>query len=200
MKKHQQPIDSYYHPMICRIGQHEVGHYIVAKILGFKTGAITLTITDLLGGHNAGSEIVPACALSGDQNIIDYLERRVTVLYSGALAESISKGQLNNDYALNSLRTGGAMRDYDKARELIQLIRNLKYPSAITEEEIQVNLNFIDNELWNRAATMIEAEYLIIEGLGARLALEMKYVGQPFTLSEIELETLPAIRDRFRDM
>lgn len=197
MNEYRQPIDSYHRPMICRIGQHEVGHYIVAKILGFKTGAITLQITDLLGGHRAGSEIVPACALSGDQSIIDYLERRVTVLYSGALAESLSSGKLDNEYALNSMRTGGAMRDYDKGRELIQLIRNVKFTTAIDTEEIQAGLDLIDRELWNRAASIVEAEHLIIEGLGSRLASEINHVGQLFTLSEAELDSLPSIQERF---
>lgn len=197
MKNRQQPIASYHRRDICRIGQHEAGHYIVARVLGFRTGSISLTITDLSGGHRAGSEIIPACALSGDESIVDYLERRVIVLYSGALAESISNGQLDNDSALKSIRTGGGMRDYDKARELIQLIRNLKYQSAATEEEIQNGLDLIDNELWNRAAAIVETEHLLIVGLGSRLASEMNFVGQSFTLSEEELESLPSIQERF---
>lgn len=197
MKKYRQEIPSSHRPAIRRIGQHEVGHYIVARILGFKTGSITLTITDLLGGHRAGSEIVPSCALSGNQEIINYLERRVTVLYSGAHAESLSNGQLNNEYALECVRSGGGVRDYDKVRELIQLIRNLKYPSASTEDEIQCGLSSIESALWNRAAAIVEVEHLLIEGLGDRLASEMKYVGQTFMLSEEELDSLPVIRDRF---
>lgn len=197
MKKNKQEITSNYRQMIRRIGQHEVGHFIVARVLGFKTGSITLTITDLLGGHRAGSEIIPSCALSGDQEIIDYLERRVTVLYSGAHAESLFEGQLNNEHALQCVQSGGGVRDYDKVRELIQLIRNLKYPSATTEYEIQSSLSSIENELWNRAAAIVETEHLLIEGLGDRLASEMKYVGETFTLSEEELDSLPVIRDRF---
>lgn len=190
-------ITAYHRPMICRIGQHETGHYISARILGFKTGSITLTITDLLGGHSAASELVPACVLSGDQSIINYLERRVTVLYSGALAESLSKGILDNNFALKSIRSGGGLRDYDKARELIQLLRNIKSPNADMEEEIQLGLDAIDNDLWNRAAAIVEAEYMIIEGLGDRLASEIEYVGQTFTLNEADLENLPVIRERF---
>lgn len=197
MNKHKQQIAPYHRPAIRRVAQHEVGHYVVARALGFKTGSITLTITDLVGGHRASSEIIPSCALEDIQAIIDYLERRATVLYSGVLAESLSNGKLNNDSALKSLRTGGGVRDYDKVRELIQLIRNLKHPSSTTEVEIQNELDLIDNDLWNRAAAIVEAEHLIVDGLGDRLASEIKFVDETFTLGKEAIEALPVIRDRF---
>jgi hypothetical protein len=198
MIKYKHPIDAYHRSTsIRRIGQHEAGHYIAARVLGFKVGSISLTITDLLGGHSAGSEITPACPLSGDECIIDYLERRVTVLYSGALAESLSNDIIDNDYALNCIRAGGGKSDYDKARELIQLLRNIKYPNDIAEEEIQSSLDSIDSYIWNKAAEIIQAEHKIIEGIGLRLASEVQHIGEPFVLSSDELDSLPIIKERF---
>jgi hypothetical protein len=183
--------------MLMPIAQHEVGHYITARVVGFKTGAISLVVFDFIGGHRGGAEIIPCCGLRNMQSIEDYLEHRITVLYSGALAESLSKGQLNNDYAINAMRQGGAQNDYAKARELIQTLRNIRFPDTTTEEEVQKNLDVIDNELWNKAADIVLAESAIIECLGGRLAGDIKYTNKLVTLSDEELEVLPVIRNRF---
>lgn len=164
-RQYPQPIGSFHRPMVRRVAQHEVGHYAVAKVLGFGTGSIDLTIFDLNGGHQAGSEIYPSCALRDMQGIDDYLERRITVLYAGALAETLNKGTLNNDDAIKSLRAGGGVRDFDKARELIQLLRSIRFPDSANDDQINIELNDIDNKLWNRAAEIVQAECEIIEGI-----------------------------------
>lgn len=190
-------INPHYRKSLVPIGQHEVGHYITARVLGFKTGAITLVIHDLNGAHCGGTEIVPCCGLRNLQSIEDYLERRITVLYAGALAESLSKGKIDNNYAINLMRHGGSQNDYAKARELIQTLRNIRFPDTIAEEDVQKELDVLDNQLWNKAADIVLAESAIIEGLGNRLAGDIKHTNELVTLSAAELEVLPVIRDRF---
>lgn len=97
-----------------KVGQHEVSHFIVAKVLGFETGPISLEVTHPHDGHNAGAEINLYNKLSGLDNIIDYLERRITVLFAGVIGESLSLGKIDNDYALKELNNGGKS-DYDKS-------------------------------------------------------------------------------------
>jgi hypothetical protein len=193
----KRPIDPHHRRTLIPIAQHEVGHYIAARVLGFKTGAISLVVFDFTGAHRGGAEIIPCCGLRDVRSIDDYLERRITVLYSGALAESLSKGQVDNNYAINAMRHGGSQNDYAKARELIQTLRNIRFPDTITEEEVQKNLDVIGNQLWNKAAGIVLAESAIIEGLGDRLAGDIKYTNELVTLSDEELEALPIIRDRF---
>jgi hypothetical protein len=183
-------IDASYRHRIREIGQHEAGHYMAARHARFKAGGITLTIIDNKGGHKAGSEIAPACSLQGDLDITSYLERRVTVLYAGALAESLLNGSVRNDLALKCVRFEGGIRDYDKARELIHLIRNIKFATAITEDDIQAGLDSIDKELWSRATRIVENEHEMIKALGSRLASEFTYVGQTVTLSENVLDKI----------
>jgi hypothetical protein len=196
-KPMKYPIEPYHRRKLLPIAQHEVGHYITARVLGFKTGAISLVVFDFNGAHQGGAEIVPCCGLRDMRSIEDYLERRITVLYSGALAESLSEGNVDNDYAINAMRQGGSQNDHAKARELIQTLRNIRFPDTATEEEIQKNLDLIDHQLWNKAADIVLAESVIIEGLGQRLAGDIRYTNESVTLSAEELEALPVIRDRF---
>jgi len=182
-------------PEIRRIAKHEAGHYIVARVLGFGVGSISITITEG-AGHNAGSEIVPACPLSGDQAITGYLERRITVLYAGVLAESISVGGLDEHKANASLLTSGS-RDFDKARELTHLLRNIRYPGADTEETIQQGLNDIREMLWRRAVEIVTAERSIIENLGSALAQRVTHFSRRFDLTDAELAEMPAMRKHF---
>ncbi|MCR4313473.1 MAG: hypothetical protein NUV58_04450 [Candidatus Roizmanbacteria bacterium] len=198
MKNKQFPIDCCDRSHITRIGQHEVGHYIVARILGFQAGDISLTITDLVGGHIAGSEIELAMGLTTVESIIDYLENRVIVLYAGALAESLTKGRVDNK-AAESIRLDGGKDDDAKARELIRLLRNIKFSDAQTEDEIQKGLYCICDKLWDQAANIVKKDHEIIEGLGSRLASEITHTGKTFILTEGEIKSLPAIQARFRE-
>lgn len=194
MKK--QSISSYHRQMVESIGRHEAGHYIIAKELGFKVGAISICITDLAGGHNAKSEIILSQGLTCCIGIQKFLESRVQVLYAGSLAESLSDHKIDHESALKIINDGGKF-DYAKARELIHLIRNIKYPEANCEKSIQEGLDSIGFELWNKAAMLVEKDHEIINGLGGRLASEIRFEGQEFVLSEDELKKLPSIIKRF---
>lgn len=195
--KFKHPIGPHERDWIVPIAQHEVGHYIAARVLGFRTGPISLTVVDFNRAHHATAEITLFCGLRDLQSIEDYLERRITVLYAGALAESLSNGQVDNALAIESLTKGGAKSDFDKARELIQTLRNIRFPDATIEKEVQANLDALDNQLWNKAVEIVTAESTIIQGLGRRLAGDVKHTNEKVTLSHEELEELPVIRNRF---
>jgi hypothetical protein len=195
--KFKHPIDAHQRDWIVPIAQHEVGHYVSARVLGFRTGPISLTVFDFNRAHHATAEITLFCALRDLQSIEDYLERRIIVLYSGALAESLSNGQVDNAIATESLTKGGAKSDFDKVRELIQTLRNIRFPDATIEEEVQANLDALANQLWNKAGEIVTADSAIIEGLGRRLAGDLTHTNEKVTLSHDELEGLPVIRDRF---
>jgi hypothetical protein len=182
---------------VSRIGQHEAAHHVIARIFGLGVGEISVTITDSRGGHIAGHKTTLATPVTTVDQIVDYLEKRVIVLYSGSLGESLTNGKINNELALATLRDGGGRNDYDKARELIQLMRNITCPNAIKEDEIQAGLTAIDSDLWNRAAVYVEAEHAIIVGLGRNLTSRLEFFGEPAILPLDEIDAMPAIQERF---
>jgi len=192
------PIDAYYRKStVLPLGCHEAGHYVVARVLGFKAGSVKLQMVDMNGGHIGGSGSEPARALYGVKDILEYLEARVQVAYAGALAQSLSNGKVDEKVALNTLDEGGGLTDSAKARELIHLIRNIRYPAANGEAEIQLGLDEIKDDLWRRAIALIEKDHELIFGLGDRLSSELKFTGQEAELSEAELESMRSIQERF---
>lgn len=188
---------SYRRDTVLRVAKHEAGHYIVARVLGFKTGEISLTMLDMNGGHSASSVIVLAQPLACDPSIMDYLERRVSVLYAGSIAEALNNGVVDNDAALKTARELGGVRDWDKARELVQLLRNLRYPDVTTEDEIQAGLTELDLKVWTRATEIIVQEHELIEGIAGRLAQDTKFLHRKVTLTEADLAAMTALQQRF---
>lgn len=174
-----------------RIGKHEAAHYVAAKKLGFKTGDLSLELTHLGEGHNGGSEIILSKDLNDINDVISYLRNRITVLYSGVLGESLSQGKVDNEYACGELNRG-AVNDFAKCRELLQILNNICNSNS-NDQEAQNNLQLINDELWKLATELVENENQIIEGLGQRVASEIKNFNEKFILTNKEIEALPAV-------
>ncbi len=130
-----------HYQQILPVGCHEAGHYVVAKLLGFKTGSLKIEIKN--NSPKGGSALELVRGLSNVKDIVSYLENRVQVLFAGALAESLSNGKIDEDLA-NIILENSSQFDFAKARELIHLIRNIKYSKA-KGSDIQDNLNEITN-------------------------------------------------------
>ena len=177
-----------------RVARHECGHYIVARALGFATGFCSVTI-NFPNGHKGEAETTLPTALRSISDIDAYLVRRVKVLYAGSLAEALDASGIDEKQALINIRTGGE-QDHAKARELIHIIRDLRHPDTTTEDS-QPELDAIELELWNGAADIVIAERDIIEGLGKRLASEVKDYETRAMLSADVIDALPSIQKRF---
>lgn len=196
---HKIKISSSQKERLIKVAQHEASHYIIAKILGFKTGVINIEVTDMYEGHTAGAEIYLSKELKSLEQTIEYIENRIIVLYSGVLGESFTSGKVDNNYALDELYKGGKS-DFDKCRELLQILNNIKFPDVRNELKANQNLDEINNKLWNRAIELVEREHLLIKDLGNRMASELQYVSDKFELSQKEVEELPSIKQRFQEI
>ena len=178
---------------LVKIGKHEAAHYVAAKKLGFETGDLSLELTHMHEGHNGGSEIILSKDLKDIDDVVRYLRDRIVILYSGVLGESLNNGKVDNEYACEELNKG-ATNDDTKCRELLQILNNICFSSS-TYEEAQNNLQAINDELWNIAADIVQDENDIIEGLGRRIGSEIKSINKKFTLTNEEIESLPAISE-----
>ena len=149
--------------------KHELGHHIVARELGFKVGGIQAKVF-LGGGHDGEATIELPTPLRAKEDIVDYLQRRVQVLFAGVLAQQL---QPNGVVEVASARDdefvkNNGSQDFAKARELTHLLRDILYPDDQTESEIQGHLTEIWEDLITRAVRIVEECHEMIEGLGNR--------------------------------
>lgn len=194
------PIQSHHRDAVLAVSKHEAGHYISARVLGFRAGDLCVTMFTGNDGdqqaHQAGADIKLFKPLTLD-GVLDYLESRVMVLTAGALSETLKNGEFDNDAAIRSTNHGGARNDKAKVTEFLQLIRNLKHPDTNDEAEIHNELNRIYDDLWLRASALVKQEHELIEGIGQRLASQVTHFGQKAIITAMDLNALPKLQERF---
>ncbi len=182
--------------VIRRVSQHEVGHYIAARICGFKTGDLSLELTDPAGAHKGSAVIELTQPLNNDiEKTKEFIENRIIVLYTGVLAENMIHGNIDTDAAIASLKTTGE-NDFSKIRELLNLFNNIKSNNST---EAQKSLTEIEIKLWNQAIDMIKQESQLIEGVAGKFASLIKETHTEYILLAKDLEEIQNLRKRFSD-
>jgi hypothetical protein len=145
------------------IMRHEAGHMVIGRVLGFSTG-------DMIWKPNeAGAQINPEPNIKDISSLVSYIERRIPVLYAGAMAEAKSGKEV-----LAMLKDDRAKDDFSKIRELLQLYTSLNRGDLTSEEVHQKN----NNRLWHRADTLVD-----------------KYKPQIFALSKLFFERIGGRED-----
>lgn len=139
---------------------------------------------------------MPSTELTNLTQIQDYLERRVKVLYAGVVAQALYDDAVNNDEALKAIQVGG-INDDAKVRELIHLLRNIRFPSTTLEVESQKELTGIDTELWNDTIYLVETESSVIREVAGALLEKIVIVNQQYVMTEAEIDAIPIIQTRF---
>ncbi|MGJ7514727.1 peptidase M41 [Pseudomonas baetica] len=168
-----------------QIANHEMGHYVVARALGFGTGDVTLSVSMDLR-HKGGASITLARSITSLPAMTAYLEARIMVLYAGAMAQTLPCAQSREKRVDQSKAAAilngafGAEKDDAKIRELRQLLRNITYPDTgpASSDCITAELTVIHDRLWLRAQQIVDAYAEIITGLGAALVDRMALVEQ----------------------
>ena len=180
-----------------QIAHHEMGHYVVARALGFTTGGVTLSVTMDLR-HKGGATINLVRPLSSMDAMRAYLEARIIMLFAGAMAQTLPSAPVGakrvdlSDAAAILNGALGAERDDAKIRELRHLLRNISYPDTdlASSDRIATELKAINDCLWLRAQEMVEALAETITGLGAAVVDRMVLVeqwGRPADTYEVVL-------------
>lgn len=183
--------------LLPRAAQHEVGHWITARQLGFPVGYLSLTIRDFNGSYEGGSEIILTASITTNEEIASYLEKRIAVLLAGVLAEWLKGDSIDMDAAAHSLTTTAA-NDSAKMVELANLLRNIRHPGISDAAEAQATLDVLLKPIHDQVAKLVIESKEVVHGLGARLASEVKAVGPEYRIERSEIEGLPAIRKFLR--
>ena len=168
-----------------QIANHEMGHYVVARALGFETGGVTLTVTMDLR-HQGGASISLARSISSMDAMREHLEARMMVLFAGAMGQTLASKPSPKKIVDKSKATAilkgefGAEQDYAKIRELRHLLRNIAYPDTdpASSDRITAELKEITERVWFRTQKIVEALADTITELGGAVVDGMVIVEQ----------------------
>ncbi|MHC8336143.1 peptidase M41 [Pseudomonas sp. LB3P25] len=168
-----------------QIAHHEMGHYVMARALGFATGGVTLTVTMDLR-HQGGASITLARSISSMEDMKEHLEARMMVLFAGAMGQALTSKHSPEKRVDQSKATAilkgelGAEQDFAKIRELRHLLRNIAYPDTdpASSDRITAELKEITDRVWLQTQTIVEALADTITGLAGALVDGMVIVEQ----------------------
>ena len=168
-----------------QIAHHEMGHYVVARALGFATGGVTLTVTKDLR-HHGGASITLVRPILSMEAMKEHLEARIMVLLAGAMAQTLpskpsAEKRVDKRKATAILKgEQGAEQDYAKVRELQHLLRSIVYPDTdpVSVERIAAELKEMTDRLWLRTQKIIEDQAETIAELAVALVDGMVIVEQ----------------------
>jgi hypothetical protein len=132
----------------------------VARTIGFPTGGIKLW------PDRAGAEIDLQLSFKTAEQVRTFLQKRIQVLYAGAIAESIQGGTIRLEVAKSLLDSphASAGHDFAKIKELLRLWVGLTYPDA-TQHQYAQELATAADQLSQAAAQIIEANIGVIDSL-----------------------------------
>lgn len=168
-----------------QIANHEMGHYVVARALGFATGGVTLSVTMDLR-HQGGASITLARPISSMETLTTYLEARMMVLLAGVmgqtLASTLSSGKRVDKSKAAAILKGaqGAEQDYAKVKELQHLLRNITCPDTApaSSDRIAAELQAMTDRVWGRTQEIVDDLADTITELGSVLVDSMVIVEQ----------------------
>lgn len=168
-----------------QIAHHEMGHYVMARALGFATGGVTLTVTMDLR-HQGGASISLARSISSMEDMKEHLEARMMVLFAGAMGQTLASKPSPEKRVDKSKATAilkgelGAEQDYAKIRELRHVLRNIAYPDTdpASSDRITAELKEITDRVWFRTQTIVEELADTITELGRGVVDGMVMVEQ----------------------
>jgi hypothetical protein len=162
--------------------RHECGHLVVARALEFETGVINLK------AEQAEAEITLRPAIRNTDDLKRFVERRVPVLYAGALAQSMT-GRRTDAKIANGYLQKTANQDYAKAKELVRLHVGVERPDA-EEEDAKKKLRETNERLYVKAQKLVEKHAPQIIGLSLAFMQAYGNAGHPreFTFSKERID------------
>jgi hypothetical protein len=169
--------------------RHECGHLIAAKTLGFETGIIRVRTT------SAGAELNLLPALTSVYDAVVFIERRVQVLYAGAVAQSLdANGKVNGPHCIRYLETT-ASDDFSKIREILRLLVGFKHP-GVSYEDFAKHLDEETGRLSEMAGALVEKHVAVIKLLAQFVLTKYDQAGRPpnFELAKADIDTSEPVR------
>jgi len=186
------PICHEHKQLLEKIVRHEAGHYVIARTFGFKADQLKICFLYQGGQYYSYVANNTARKLRNQAEIERFLEERILILFSGAMAEALFEGKVGNEAARAVLESEGGRNDEGKISELIHLLSNIRHANLDDEVEFKKAPTAINRELWDKARALVEAEQVVISGFTKELASKIESGGEEYIFSEEDVESLLA--------
>jgi hypothetical protein len=173
--------------------RHEFGHVVAAKLLGFTTGSVTVTVVD--GQLDEGrSEITLTPIFKDLKAVAEYAQRRIQVLYAGTGAEAFDGKETDGIRAEELLKTT-AKNDHAKIRELLRIVAAIRHPGVIDYQKLGELTTMVDTGLRLKSGDIVEQHGGLIVDLTEFFIKQMKKrsLGATFTLPSAEIDSFPGV-------
>jgi hypothetical protein len=169
---------------------HEAGHYVIARRLGFQAYQIKICLLYEGGQHDCYVVNNTARKLQNQAAIERFLEERILTLFSGAMAEALTEGKVDNEVAKAVLESEGGRNDEGKISELIHLLNNISHANLADDAQFKEALTAITRELWDKSRALVEAEQEVILNFTKELASKIEVGGEEYIFSEEDIEAM----------
>lgn len=170
---------------------HELGHWLVARALQFKTGGISITIhqqgfgSPIQDGH---ATVFPAPVITSADELRSYLEDRICILYGG-LAGQVHNQELTPD-ELGEIQMRDASSDIRTIKELLPMLRGIHYGPEADATTSEVQFNEVIAPIWLRAQHLVDQAYPKLEWMREQLEPKVERPNITYTFDKDDLEAL----------
>lgn len=160
--------------------RHEFGHWVIARAKGFSVGDIEIR----KDGAAAAVDLIPN--IPDIAAGVQFIERRLIVLYAGATAEALTAQGINFDKCKKLFETT-ATNDHAKIRELMRILVGMRQPGAVTLSEFQKSLTKECLGIEREVSNLVISRREIITGLAKHFDnIYPKRIPRIITKGEIE--------------
>ena len=171
--------------------RHELGHWFVARSLGFDVGEIRIKIRHELRVplfHTASSHINLHPSLQTLEETSDFLMKRMSVLWAGIVFQSSLDKRPVED-----IRDTDAAIDYANIQELAFVVRGIRFPNDnVPSKELDQRQSIYD-ECWRTASAIIDANFLMLERLSTKVSELVRKPNIPYAITTLELANVMAV-------
>lgn len=172
--------------------KHELGHWLVARHVGFPAAEIEITIHKRLVAHgryqhyqHGSVQLYPAPVVGNVEELKDYLEKRFQVLYAGTAAQ-IEGQELDGDQTGEVMRLDAA-DDLRIIRELAPLLRGIIYGAEVDRQTSEQQCFEMLESCWTKVSHLVSELSPKLNLMASRMAEKITVPNMLYTFSLDEL-------------
>lgn len=175
-----------------KVLRHELGHWLVARKVGFDTGDITITIRQQSQAHlplqEGDSWVNPAPVIKNIGDLTLYLEDRISVLYAGLAAQT--HGLELDSVELGRIQEQDAATDLRIIRELVPILRGTLHGPRVDQETFSNECLEALTPLWERTQKLIAILYPKLDWMADQMGKKVISSNRTYVFTLRDLEAL----------